>query len=142
MNAVGYSCSDGSCPTTTLIPLTPTPTNTPTNTPSSTPPSTPPSTPASTPGGTPSSTNTATPSTTPPPASCECYQTTNTTDEAVDITYTPCGDAETTVSVPGYGVLNFCVEPLTILYPGIGLTYPTLCNIACEYDDVDCESCL
>jgi hypothetical protein len=41
---------------------------------------------------------------------------TNTTPSAVNITYTPCGDPETTVSVPGYGTLNFCVEPLTIIY--------------------------
>jgi hypothetical protein len=35
--AVGYSCSDGTCPTNTFIPPTPTPTQTPTNTPTPTP---------------------------------------------------------------------------------------------------------
>jgi hypothetical protein len=34
--AVGYSCSNGTCPTNTLIPLTPTPTQTPSQTPTNT----------------------------------------------------------------------------------------------------------
>jgi len=126
----------GTTPTPTRTPqststptVTPTNTSTPTNTASQT------STPTVTP------TNTSTPSATLPPPSCECYQTTNLTAEAVNITYTPCGDAEATVSVPGFGTLNFCVEPLTIIYPGVGLTYPALCNIPCIYDGVDCSTC-
>ena len=94
------------------------------------------------PSQTPTPAPTNTPTSTPPtPPSCECYQTTNTTAESVNITYTPCGDPETTVSVPGYGTLNFCVEPLTTIYPDAGLTYPALCNISCLYDGVDCSTC-
>ena len=46
--AVGYSCSNGTCPTNTLIPLTPTPTQTPSQTPTQTSTSTPTQTPTPT----------------------------------------------------------------------------------------------
>ena len=61
--AVGYSCSLGTCPTTTVIPLTPTPTQTQTNTP--TPSSTIGSTPTQTPSNTATPTQTGTPNVTP-----------------------------------------------------------------------------
>ena len=117
MNAVGYSCSDGSCPTTTLIPLTPTPTNTPTNTP------------------------TPTPTETPAP-SCSCWFTFNTGATTGSYSYIQCSDGATiTVSIPTLQVDYYCVRDGYTPTSLSGNMSIDLCGNPC-YDDVDCESCL
>jgi len=68
--AVGYSCTAGTCPTNTLIPLTPTPTQTPSQTPTQTSTQTPTQTSTQTPTNT--ATQTPTPTSTTP-AKTEVY---------------------------------------------------------------------
>jgi hypothetical protein len=101
--AAGYSCDSGTCPTTTVIPLTPTPTQTQTQTatPSSTLGSTPTNTPSQTATptqtGTPQSTPGSTPTQTPSPSgesSCLCYCLTYTTvPNDLYVRYALCGTA-------------------------------------------------
>jgi len=106
-------------------PIAPTPSNTgtPTNTP------------------TPTQTRTPTQTQTPTGLSCQCYQAINTTNTDLNITYTPCGDPESTVTIPANGVLNFCVQDGTTIFRDEGISNPTLCGISCLFDGVDCSTC-
>jgi uncharacterized delta-60 repeat protein len=119
--------------------VTPTNTETPTPTPTQTQTSTPQVSPTTT--QTPTTTSTSTPTQTPTELSCQCYQAINTTEEPLNITYTPCGDSESTVVIPANGTLNFCVEPNTLIFRDEGISNPTLCGIECEFDGVDCSTC-
>ena len=81
-------------------------------------------------------------STTTTEAPCQCYQSYNTTAETTSITYTACGDeSESTVTIYGYATINMCVQPGTLIFPGTGMSYPTLCGVTCVYDGVDCSTC-
>jgi hypothetical protein len=132
-------------PTGTVCPgLTPTATSTIAVTPTTTP--TPTQTQTGT-GGllispTPTNTSTSTPTQTPTPTelSCQCYRIDNNTEGGLDVTYTPCGSIETTVTVPGNNAINICVEPLTIIYRDPGLEFPIFCNIDC-INDSQCTVC-
>ena len=109
----------------------PTPTPTPTPTTTQTP------TPTQTEG--PAATPTPTPT---PTSSCQCYRVVNPTAGSLNVTYTPCGEAELTVGIAGNNALNMCVQPSTIITIETGLDYPILCGISCVFDGVDCTTCV
>jgi hypothetical protein len=85
---------------------------------------------------TPTPTNTQTPT----ELSCQCYRIDNNTEGGLDVTYTPCGSIETTVTVPGNNAINICVEPLTTIYRDPGLEFPIFCGINC-INDSECTVC-
>jgi hypothetical protein len=85
---------------------------------------------------TPTPTNTQTPT----ELSCQCYRINNNTEGGLDVTYTPCGSIETTVTVPANNAINICVEPLTTIYRDPGLEFPIFCGINC-INDSECTVC-
>jgi hypothetical protein len=109
--------------TTTTTTLIPPPTTTTTSTTSTT---------------TTSTSTTSTTSTTTTSA-CVCYQISNGTGGALDVTYTPCLSSQTTVNIPAGYVINICVQNGTPIY-ATGLTV-TNCGIPCVFDS-DCSVCI
>jgi hypothetical protein len=71
---------------------------------------------------------------------CQCYQSVNTTNQDINITYTTCFGNEVEVVVPANNALNFCVKNGTIIFTNPGLAYPTLCGTSCN-DDSNCTVC-
>jgi hypothetical protein len=126
--AAGLSCGGGTCPTTTVIPLTPTPTPTQTASPGSTPPSTPTQTPSNSQTETP----TKTPTQTPTPSNT-ATQTGTPTQTPTQTPTTPCvsGDTNATGNCSSgdsgtftlQGSYNVNIVPSGFFYSGTGNRY-------------------
>jgi hypothetical protein len=114
--------------------------------------STPTPTPTSTPAATAMETSTPTPTPTSTPAAtetptCMCIRLTNTTENDLYITITPCGGSSISQLVPnvnltnGVNVVTACVETGSVENPPpAGITVVYCSDISCN-DEGDCSTC-
>ena len=129
------SCPNGVTPTpTSTNNLTPTVTATNTVTPTNTPTNT------ITPSVTATNTSTPTPTPTTPISDCECWRFQNELGTSQNITYTPCGGTEETISMTPGQILYKCLvvgAPIT----SASITYvPCTDPVGCSINS-DCTGC-
>jgi hypothetical protein len=73
-------------------------------------------------------------------APCKCFTVENPTEGSLNVTYTPCSQAETTISVGAGLTVSLCVQPNTTIFRDEGLNFPVECTETCS-DIITCTTC-